>query len=99
MYIKRTCLHETGPCDEANFGHGYGEECDFSLRASALGWKHAVAADVFVGPGVNIGKGAVVGARSTVIADVEEWKFVAGSPLIERGERPRFTRSSSHSAT
>ena len=58
-----------------------------------------VAADVFVGPGVNIGKGAVVGARSTVIADVEEWKFVAGSPVIERGERPRFTRSSSHSST
>jgi GT2 family glycosyltransferase len=48
MYIKRACLHETGPFDEANFGHGYGEECDFSLRASALGWKHAVAADVFV---------------------------------------------------
>lgn len=48
MYIKRTCLNETGPFDEASFGHGYGEECDFSLRASALGWKHAAAADVFV---------------------------------------------------
>jgi len=48
MYIKRSCLDETGPFDEANFGLGYGEECDFSLRASALGWKHVVAADVFV---------------------------------------------------
>ncbi len=48
MYIKRSCLNETGPFDEANFGHGYGEECDFSMRASALGWKHVVAADVFV---------------------------------------------------
>lgn len=48
MYIKRPCLNETGPFDEENFGHGYGEECDFSLRASTLGWKHVVAADVFV---------------------------------------------------
>lgn len=48
MYIKRSCLNDTGVFDEANFGHGYGEECDFSLRAKALGWKHVVAADVFV---------------------------------------------------
>jgi GT2 family glycosyltransferase len=48
MYIKRSCLNETGPFDEANFGHGYGEECDFSLRANALRWVHVVAADVFV---------------------------------------------------
>jgi len=48
MYIKRSCLNETGSFDEANFGLGYGEECDFSLRASVLGWKHVVAADVFI---------------------------------------------------
>jgi GT2 family glycosyltransferase len=48
MYIKRSCLNETGPFDEENFGHGYGEECNFSLRSSALGWKHVVAADVFI---------------------------------------------------
>lgn len=48
MYIKRACLNETGLFDAENFGHGYGEECDFSLRANALGWRHVVAADVFV---------------------------------------------------
>jgi len=48
LYIKRSCLNQTGPFDEENFGQGYGEECDFSLRASKLGWKHAIAADVFV---------------------------------------------------
>jgi GT2 family glycosyltransferase len=48
MFIKRTCLNQTGPFDEEKFGQGYGEECDFSLRASALGWKHVIAADVFV---------------------------------------------------
>jgi GT2 family glycosyltransferase len=48
MYIKRSCLDETGTFDEFNFGLGYGEECDFSMRASAIGWMHVIAADVFV---------------------------------------------------
>ena len=48
MYIKRSCLNTTGAFDEEAFGHGYGEECDFSLRASAKGWKHVIAADTFV---------------------------------------------------
>ena len=39
-----------------------------------------VGADCFVGPGVGIGDGAVVGARSTVIADVGAYQLVAGSP-------------------
>jgi putative colanic acid biosynthesis acetyltransferase WcaF len=51
-----------------------------------------VAADVFIGPGVSIGEGAVVGARSTVVQDVEPWSVVAGSPPVVRGSRPRFTR-------
>ena len=48
MYIKRSCLRDTGPFDQANFGQGYGEECDFSIRATERGWKHVIAADVFV---------------------------------------------------
>ena len=48
MYIKRSCLNATGAFDEESFGQGYGEECDFSLRASAKGWKHVIAADIFV---------------------------------------------------
>ncbi len=39
-----------------------------------------VCADVFIGPGVTVGQGAVVGARSTVFKDVEPWKVVAGNP-------------------
>jgi len=53
--------------------------------------RHAwVAADVFVGPGVRIGEGAVTGARSTVIDDVPPWTVVAGSPATRRGQRDRF---------
>jgi putative colanic acid biosynthesis acetyltransferase WcaF len=52
-----------------------------------------VAADVFVGPGVTVHAGAVVGARSTVLGDVPAWSVAAGSPALPRGTRPRFTRS------
>jgi hypothetical protein len=48
MYIRRDCLHDTGYFDTANFGQGYGEECDFSLRAQKNGWRNVIAADVFV---------------------------------------------------
>jgi len=48
MYINRECLDETGLFDVARFGLGYGEENDFCMRATALGWKHLVAADVYV---------------------------------------------------
>ncbi|MEO5661035.1 MAG: glycosyltransferase [Polaromonas sp.] len=48
MYIRRDCLDEVGLFDVETFGKGYGEENDFCLRASALGWKHLLAADTFV---------------------------------------------------
>jgi GT2 family glycosyltransferase/glycosyltransferase involved in cell wall biosynthesis len=49
MYIRRDCLDDTGPFSEALFGRGYGEENDFCRRASAKGWRHLAAADVYVG--------------------------------------------------
>lgn len=39
-----------------------------------------VAADAFIGPGVTIGQGAVVGARSAVFKTVEPWTVVGGNP-------------------
>ncbi len=49
LYIRRDCLTDTGGLDEDSFGRGYGEENDFCLRASGLGWRHVAATDVFVG--------------------------------------------------
>lgn len=39
-----------------------------------------ICADAFVGPGVVIGEGAVVGARTVAVKDVEPWSVVAGNP-------------------
>lgn len=46
-----------------------------------------VTADVFVGPGVTVSEGAVVGARSTLFRDVEPWTVVAGNPPKVVGPR------------
>jgi putative colanic acid biosynthesis acetyltransferase WcaF len=39
-----------------------------------------VTADAFVGPGVTIADGTVVGARAVVVKDTEPWTVVAGNP-------------------
>lgn len=39
-----------------------------------------ICADAFVGPGVDVGEGAVVGARAVVIKDVGSYQVVAGHP-------------------
>ena len=39
-----------------------------------------VCAGAFVGPGVTVGQGAVLGARSSAVRDIEPWKVCAGSP-------------------
>jgi putative colanic acid biosynthesis acetyltransferase WcaF len=39
-----------------------------------------ICADAFIGPGVTVGEGAVVGARSSVFKDVDPWTSVVGNP-------------------
>ena len=39
-----------------------------------------IAADVFVGPNVEIGEGTVVGARSSVMRSLPGWKLCVGTP-------------------
>ena len=48
MYIRRAALREVGNFDVKTFGKGYGEENDFCLRATRLGWRHHIACDTFV---------------------------------------------------
>lgn len=46
-----------------------------------------IAADVFVAPGVKIGDGTVVGARSSVFTDLPPWTVCVGSPARPIGPR------------
>ena len=39
-----------------------------------------ICADAFVGPGVTVGEGAIVGARAVAVKDVDPWDIVAGNP-------------------
>lgn len=39
-----------------------------------------IAADAFVGMGVTVGEGAIVGARAAVFKDVDPWTIVGGNP-------------------
>lgn len=39
-----------------------------------------IAADAFVHPGINIGKGCVIGARSVVTKNMPDWTICAGHP-------------------
>ena len=41
-----------------------------------------LATDVFVAPGINIGRGAVIGARSSVFKDVPPGNISVGNPSI-----------------
>jgi putative colanic acid biosynthesis acetyltransferase WcaF len=46
-----------------------------------------LATDVFVAPGVRIGKGAVVGARSSVFSDIPSGAIYVGTPAHFVGNR------------
>src|SRR5271170_6488234 len=45
-----------------------------------VGARAWVAADAFVGPGVRIGEGAVLGARGCAFKDLDPWMVYSGNP-------------------
>jgi putative colanic acid biosynthesis acetyltransferase WcaF len=53
----------------------------------SIGHEAWICADAFVGPGVRVGDGAVVGARAVAIKDVSPWTVVAGNPAHEVNKR------------
>jgi len=65
------------------------EDKHFQLktRPITLGSRAWIAAEAFVGPGVSIGDGAVLGARGCTFRDLEPWTVYAGNPA--RVLRPR----------
>lgn len=54
-----------------------------------------ICADAFVGPGLRVGEGAIVGAAAVVTHDVPPWQIVAGNPA--RAIRPRMMNPTTES--
>jgi putative colanic acid biosynthesis acetyltransferase WcaF len=46
-----------------------------------------IAAGAFVGPGVTVGEGAVLGARGVAMKDLESWSIHVGNPAIRISDR------------
>jgi putative colanic acid biosynthesis acetyltransferase WcaF len=58
------------------------DDPNFQLKAEpiVIGNKAWIAADAFVGPGVTIGDGAVLGARGVACSDLAPWTVYVGNP-------------------
>lgn len=58
------------------------DDPDFQLiaRPITIGPQAWVAAEAFIGPGVNVGAGSVVGARAVVLRDTQPWGVYSGNP-------------------
>lgn len=85
VVISQECYICTGT-------HDY--ECEgFPLRTAPIDiGDHAwIAAQAFIHPGVKIGNGAVIGARSVVTTDVPDWTVCSGFPChpIKKRTPPR----------
>jgi putative colanic acid biosynthesis acetyltransferase WcaF len=49
-----------------------------------------ICADAFIGPGVTVGEGGVIGARGVLSKDTEPWSVYAGNPAVKIKNRRRF---------
>jgi putative colanic acid biosynthesis acetyltransferase WcaF len=83
--IEATVSEETFLCTASHAIH----DPDFSLTAAPIrvGTGAVVFAQAFIGPGVTLAEGAVVGARAVVVRDVGPYRVVAGNPCGEIGNR------------
>lgn len=56
-------------------------------RPIAIGRHAWIATEAFVGPGVRVGEGAVLGARATTFGDLAPWSVYVGNPARLRKSR------------
>jgi putative colanic acid biosynthesis acetyltransferase WcaF len=70
------------------------EDPHFQLiaRPITIGAQAWIAAEAFVGPGVEVGEGAVLGARGCAFGDLAPWTVYVGNPA--KALKPRRVRSS-----
>ena len=62
------------------------------VRPIEVGARAWIAAEAFVGPGVRIGEGAVLGARAVAMKDLEPWAVYSGNPAARVRTRSFISR-------
>lgn len=82
MYITRRCLDQIGYFDATLFARGYGEENDFSMRALEVGFRHRLAADVFVYHRGGVSFGAESATLCTEAQRILEKRHPRYFPLV-----------------
>ena len=85
--VDKICIGANATVSQYSFlctaSHDYTDPCMPLVTAPiTIGERAWVTADVFVAPGVTIGEGAVITARSSVFFDVEPWIVAAGNPAV-----------------
>ncbi|MFP5423948.1 MAG: putative colanic acid biosynthesis acetyltransferase [Gammaproteobacteria bacterium] len=68
------------------------ESFQIYAREITIGANAWIAAEAFVGPGVSVGEGAVLGARAVTFNDLESWTVYLGNPAQPIKKRARFQR-------
>lgn len=65
------------------------DDVSFQLKAFPIivGERAWIAAEAFVGPGVTVGDGAVLGARAVTVKDLLPWGVYAGNPARRLRDR------------
>jgi glycosyltransferase involved in cell wall biosynthesis/GT2 family glycosyltransferase len=90
MYTTRAALDLAGPFDEAAYGLGYGEEVDFCVRATRLGFRHLVEDSTFVWHrgGASFGEERHARMREASTFLRKRYRFFRDANRAERAEDP-----------
>lgn len=78
--IKSNSIISQGTYICAGTHNIYTKKFDTIRKPITIGENVWVAAECFVGPGVNIGDGAVAGACTVIFKDLEPWTVYIGNP-------------------
>ncbi len=97
MLIKRQCIDTIGLLDAEHYGHGYGEENDYSCRAQAAGFRNILCDNAYVAHVGNqsfqdLGLQPNDEALNKVLARYPDYmnsvhEFIANDPLHSRRQK------------
>ena len=90
MLMTRAALDACGQFDQRTFGRGYGEEVDFCLRATRLGFRHLVEDQTFVyhHGAVSFGDDRAAGLERGLDAHPRSISVVPTDPSTRAAGRP-----------